>query len=369
MTPNHPPPERFPVTPTTPTAQTDTAGRGAAFLTGGSLLFSSKEEKALAKALDGGLEQIEQGLLRELKFSDDIADSVAKYLFSAGGKRVRPLLTLLTAQWGEGINENVIRAAQVIELTHLATLYHDDVMDEAVQRRGVAAAHTVWGNSVAILAGDLLFARAGSLGGSLGQQAITLQAATFERLCLGQMRETVGPKPGQEPIEHYLSVLSDKTGSLIALAAEFGIRMSGGPESLVPPARKFGEKIGIAFQLVDDVLDLAEQDSGTGKLPGTDVRRGVTTLPMLYLQELSRAGDEDALDLINQLEQGSLNTTTSEGFHTAVGVLRGHAVTTRTMDTAKRIADEAIAELHQVPEGVVKEALIRFAHQVVERSY
>ena len=245
------------MTPTTPTASTDAAGRGAAFLTGGSLLFASKEEKALAKALDEGLEQIEQGLERELKFSEDIADAVARYLFSAGGKRVRPLLMLLTAQWGEGINDTVIRAAQVIELTHLATLYHDDVIDEAAQRRGVPAAQTVWGNSVAILAGDLLFARAGSLVGSMGQQAITLQAATFERLCVGQMRETVGPKPGQDPIAHYLNVLSDKTGSLIALASEFGIRMSGGPENLVPPARKFGEKIGVAFQLVDDVIDLA----------------------------------------------------------------------------------------------------------------
>jgi heptaprenyl diphosphate synthase len=332
-------------------------------------LFASSEEKALAKALDEGLEAIEQGLERELKFSEDIADAVARYLFSAGGKRVRPLLLLLTAQWGEGINERVIKAAQVIELTHLATLYHDDVMDEAAQRRGVAAAQTVWGNSVAILAGDLLFARAGSLGGSLGQQAITLQAATFERLCVGQMRETVGPKPGQDPIAHYLNVLSDKTGSLIALAAEFGIRMSGGEESLVPPARKFGEKIGIAFQLVDDVIDLAERDSGTGKPPGTDVRRGVTTLPMLYLRELAHNGDAAAAGLLAKLTPGVLGEATDAEFHESIAELRNHPVTERTMDTARQMADEAIAELDAVPEGIVKEALIRFAHQVVKRSH
>ena len=110
------------MTPTTPTAVTDAAGRGAAFLTGGSLLFATKEEKALAAALDQGLDEIEQGLARELKFSEDIADAVARYLFSAGGKRIRPLLMLLTAQWGEGINDTVIRAAQVLELTHLANL-------------------------------------------------------------------------------------------------------------------------------------------------------------------------------------------------------------------------------------------------------
>ena len=357
------------MTPTTPTASTDAAGRGAAFLTGGSLLFASKEEKALATALDQGLEQIEQGLERELKFSEDIADAVARYLFSAGGKRVRPLLMLLTAQWGDGINDAVIRAAQVIELTHLATLYHDDVMDEAAQRRGVPAAQTVWGNSVAILAGDLLFARAGSLGGSLGQQAITLQAATFERLCVGQMQETVGPKPGQDPIAHYLNVLSDKTGSLIALASEFGIRMSGGLENLVPPARKFGEKIGVAFQLVDDVIDLADRDSGTGKPPGTDVRRGVTTLPMLYLQELADGGDEAALALLSTLARGTLGEATEAEFQASITQLREHPVTARTMDTARAMADEAIAELDGVPEGIVKDALIRFAHQVVKRSY
>ena len=341
------------MTPTTPTASTDAAGRGAAFLTGGSLLFASREEKALATALDEGLEQIEQGLERELKFSEDIADAVARYLFSAGGKRVRPLLMLLTAQWGEGINDAVIRAAQVIELTHLATLYHDDVMDEAAQRRGVPAAQTVWGNSVAILAGDLLFARAGSLGGSLGQQAITLQAATFERLCVGQMRETVGPKPGQDPIAHYLNVLSDKTGSLIALASEFGIRMSGGPENLVPPARKFGEKIGVAFQLVDDVIDLADRDSGTGKPPGTDVRRGVTTLPMLYLQELADGGDEAALALLSKLARGTLGDATEEEFQDSITELRVHEVTARTMDTARARGQEAKAANACVDDGNV----------------
>ncbi|MEL0149683.1 MAG: polyprenyl synthetase family protein, partial [Pontimonas sp.] len=181
--------------------------------------------------------------------------------------------------------------------------------------------------------------------------------------------ETVGPKSGQDPIAHYLNVLSDKTGSLIALAAEFGIRMSGGEESLVPPARKFGEKIGIAFQLVDDVIDLAERDSGTGKPPGTDVRRGVTTLPMLYLRELADNGDADAAELLAKLTPGVLGEATDAEFHESIAELRNHPVTERTMDTARQMADEAIAELDAVPEGIVKEALIRFAHQVVKRSH
>jgi heptaprenyl diphosphate synthase len=354
------------VNPTSTTAPT--ASRGASFLSGGSLLNATAAERKLGKDLDAGLEAVEAGLERELKFSEDIADAVTRYLFDAGGKRVRPLLTLLAAQWGEGINDRVIRAAQVIELTHLATLYHDDVMDDAAQRRGVTAAHTVWGNSVAILAGDLLFARAGTLVASLGTQAITLQAATFERLCLGQMRETVGPKPGQEPIAHYLGVLSDKTGSLIALAAEMGIRMSGAPESLVAPIRRFGEKIGVAFQLVDDVIDLSERGSGTGKPPGTDVRRGVPTLPVLYLQH-DAANDPGAVALLARLARGASGEAGDEEFQESIRLLREHSVTTRTMATARAMADEAIAELAAAPDDLVRKGLVHFADKIVDRSY
>jgi heptaprenyl diphosphate synthase len=342
--------------------------RGASFLSGGSLLSTTAAEKKLGKVLDAGLDSVEQGLERELKFTEDIADASARYLFDAGGKRVRPLLTLLSAQWGGGINDKVIRAAQVIELTHLATLYHDDVMDDAAQRRGVTAAHAVWGNSVAILAGDLLFARAGTLVASLGTQAITLQAATFERLCLGQMRETVGPKPGQDPIAHYLGVLSDKTGSLIALAAEMGIRMSGGPEELVAPIRRFGEKIGVAFQLVDDVIDLSERGSGTGKPPGTDVRRGVTTLPMLLLNNQAKT-DQAAADLVALLARGTSGEADEDEFQDSIRALREHAVTQATMDKARVMADEAIAELASAPDDLVRKGLTHFAHKIVDRSY
>jgi Geranylgeranyl pyrophosphate synthase len=172
----------------------EATGRGTKFLLGGAQLFSSKQQHEIADALARGLAEIENRLRQELSFTDDIADSVSRYLFDAGGKRVRPLLALLTSQLGEGIDEKTLIAGQVVELTHLATLYHDDVMDEASKRRGVTAAHKVWSNSVAILAGDLLFARAGSLGVELGEAAMRRQTETFEQLVLGQMRETIGPR-------------------------------------------------------------------------------------------------------------------------------------------------------------------------------
>jgi heptaprenyl diphosphate synthase len=195
-----------------------------------------------------------------------------------------------------------------------------------------------------------------------------LQAATFERLVMGQMQESLGPKPGDEPIAHYLNVLSDKTGSLIAFAAEMGIRMADGPELLIPAVRAFGEKIGIAFQLVDDVIDLADRSAGTGKPPGTDVRHGVTTLPMLFLRE-DAANNDASGSLLATLGRGAAGDLSEEEFQGAIAALRSHEATERTMDKAREMADEAIAHLDVAPEGIVRDALVRFAHQVVDRSY
>ena len=344
-----------------------TAKRGSRFLSGGASVFASREQRDIADALDEGLDLVEAGLVEQLRFADDVADSVGRYLFDAGGKRVRPLLTLLTSQWGEGITPAVVTGAQVIELTHLATLYHDDVMDEAQQRRGVTAAQKVWSNSIAILAGDLLFARAGSLGVELGPSAMKRQAQTFERLVLGQMRETVGPKPGDDPIAHYLQVLADKTGSLIALAAEFGVTLSNAPKELVGPVTRFGEDIGVAFQLVDDVIDLADPTAGTGKLPGTDVRRGVTTLPMLLLEQHAE-NDSASRALLTTLKRGATGEIAEDDFQRSIVELRHHPVTGETMDEARRVADRAVGHLDDAPPGVVTDALVRFASQVVERS-
>ena len=201
----------------------------------------------------------------------------------------------------------------------------------------------------------------------LGQATMKRQAEVFERLVLGQMRETVGPKPGDDPIEHYVSVLSDKTGSLIALAAEFGVTLSGAPTSLVNPVVRFGEDIGIAFQLVDDVIDLADPSQGTGKLAGTDIRRGVTTLPMLLLEKAADS-DEKSAALLRALKNGQSGDIADDEFQRAIVELRHHPVTEETMKTARTVADRAIGHLDDAPPGVVTDALVRFAGQVVERS-
>jgi len=329
----------------------------------GEKLFASSDERHFAQAIEEGLELVEEGLSAEMAFADSLADTTTRYLLDAGGKRIRPALTLLAAQLGTGNNPEVVKAAMALEITHLASLYHDDVMDEALMRRGVPSAQTVWGNSVAILTGDLLFARAGKLIAELGPKVTLLQAEVFERLCLGQLHETIGPQDGEDAIAHYIQVLADKTGSLIAAAAEVGVVLSNADESLRAPVVAFGEKIGVAFQLIDDVIDLSSHIEETGKAAGTDLRAGVATLPLLFLRRLALT-DANAATLLARLE----SNLDDADFAAAVSELREHTVTRETLEEAHRWSRDAVAALAPLPDGPVKKALTRFADTIVERS-
>ena len=340
----------------------------AANLKLGERVFASASDKALLAAIDAGLEQVEEQLGSEVNFDDPIADSATQYLYSAGGKRVRPMLTLLTAQLGGGNSAAVIDAACAIELTHLASLYHDDVMDDADRRRGVPAAQTVWGNSVAILTGDLLFARASQVMSRLGERAILLQSETFMRLVLGQLHETSGPAEGADPVAHYIQVLADKTGSLIAAAARAGVLFSGAAEEFEQPVVLFGERVGIAFQLIDDVIDLSPDAEETGKVPGTDLRAGVVTLPLLKLRARAEHNAADAA-LLARIETELIGVEDPALGMDVVAALREHEVTAETLADAKRWAQDAEAALAPLPDGSVKKALIRFTETVVERSH
>ncbi|MFM6974798.1 MAG: polyprenyl synthetase family protein, partial [Agromyces sp.] len=250
---------------------------------------------------------------------------------------------------------------------HLASLYHDDVMDDADRRRGVPAAQTVWGNSVAILTGDLLFARASQVMSRLGERAILLQAETFMRLVLGQLHETSGPAAGVDPVAHYLQVLADKTGSLIAAAARAGVVFSGADDAYEQAALQFGERVGIAFQLIDDVIDLSPSPGVTGKVPGTDLRAGVVTLPLLKLRERSASNAADAA-LLQRIETELVGATDAASGAEIVAELREHEVTAETLAEAKRWARDAAFALDPLPDGSVKKALIRFTETVVERT-
>ncbi len=317
-------------------------------------------DKNLLKAIQTGLEKVEVALLESVTHTDPVANVTSRHLLEAGGKRLRPVLVLLGAALGDANKDEVIKAAVVVELTHLATLYHDDVMDRAPMRRGVPTAHEVWGNNVAILTGDLLFARASQIVSRLGGKALTLQADTFERLCLGQLHETLGPQDGEDPIAHYLQVLADKTGSLIAASAELGVVYGDGPDEYREPMRSYGEKVGVAFQLIDDVIDILSDASG--KTPGTDLRAGVPTMPTLLLRA---SNDPEAKELIEIID-GGLEDDAQLAL--VVSKLREHPALEEAYQLARTWARDAVAALAPLPESPVKEALKVFAEAVVDRE-
>ena len=239
-------------------------------------------DAVLAAEVADGLGLVEDGLREAARAQHDLLTQTSAYLMDAGGKRFRAMLVLLAAQFGNPRDERVVPAAVAIELTHLATLYHDDVMDEAAVRRSSQSANARWDNTVAILTGDFLFARASQILADLGEQAIRIQAETFTRLVAGQIAETMGPRPDEDPLEHYLHVATEKTGSLIATAGQFGAMFSGAPESVIARITPACAALGVAFQLSDDILDVTSESAQSGKTPGTDLREGVPSLPVLH---------------------------------------------------------------------------------------
>jgi heptaprenyl diphosphate synthase len=324
-------------------------------------------DPALAARLTDRMTVVERALTEAAASADRLADDVSHHLMAAGGKRLRPFLTLLAGELGDGTRPELVDAAVTVELTHLASLYHDDVMDSAPLRRGAPSVHSVWGNTVAILVGDLLFARASSRVAALGAEAVRLQAETFERLCLGQLHETTGPADGEDPVEHYLGVLADKTASLLATSARFGAMFSGAPAEVVEVVASYGEKVGVAFQLADDVLDLASSGAESGKTPGTDLRERVPTMPVLLLRQRVARGSASAEDdeLLAALD-GDLSDDAV--LADVVARLRAQGVLTETRALAERWAREAAAELAPLPAGPVKEALESFATALADRA-
>ena len=204
----------------------------------------------LESRLRDQMDQVEVALRDHVESEAGFVTKAARHLLEAGGKRFRPLLVLLAAQAGDPDADGVLTSACVVELTHLASLYHDDVMDEADLRRGAESANARWDNHVAILTGDFLFSKSSELTADLGADAVRIQARTFTRLVEGQILETLGPTDGQDPLEHYLRVVAGKTGSLIATSARYGARFSGAPQDVEEALTEYGEKVGVAFQLV-----------------------------------------------------------------------------------------------------------------------
>jgi heptaprenyl diphosphate synthase len=302
-----------------------------------------------------------EAALRETDFGgNEMFAEVSRHMMIAGGKRFRAMLVLLAARFGDSKDKRIVPAAVAIELTHLATLFHDDVMDDATMRRGHPSANSMFGNSVAILAGDFLFARASRILADLGPDAIRIQAETFSRLVDGQLAETIGVQPGVDPLDHYMHVITNKTGSLIATSGRFGAMFSGAPDEVSDRIAEACQRIGVAWQLSDDVLDVASTSAQSGKEPGTDLRQGVRTLPVLYALR-DTATTPEAVRLRSLLTDADLTDPVSHA--EALSLLRSSPALEEARQTVRTWiagAQELVAQLPGVPARAAFEALCDF---------
>ncbi len=319
-------------------------------------------DPALEDRLRSGLEAIERGLADAVGTDTDYITDAARHLLRAGGKRFRPLLVLMGAEYGDHSAPEVVQAGLVVELTHVATLYHDDVMDEAQLRRGSESANARWDNAVAILTGDLLFARASDIVSDLGPEAVQIQARTFSRLVQGQIRETVGPQPGHDPLAHYLSVVADKTGSLIATSVRLGAKMAGADPVIEQTLLEFGDEIGTAFQLSDDIIDVTSDSVDSGKTPGTDLREGVPTLPTLIAKQSHHPTDHRLLELLS-------GPISDDARHAeALRLLRGNPAMAKARHEVQRRAEAARLTLSRLPDIAATAALRALCDHVTTRT-
>ncbi len=319
-------------------------------------------DEDLETRLRARMVEVEAELEDAIQSEAGFVTTAARHLMQAGGKRFRPLLVLLAAETGDSSRDGVVTSACVVELTHLASLYHDDVMDEAVLRRGAESANARWDNLVAILTGDFLFSKSSELTARLGAEAVKIQAETFTRLVEGQILETLGPGEDEDPLEHYLRVVAGKTGSLIATSARYGARFAGAPLEVEEALTAYGERVGTAFQLSDDIIDIASESDESGKTPGTDLREGVPTLPVLIAQRSTDPGDVRLLELLG-------TDLSDDARHAeALALLRVHPAMDQARAYVLERANEARQLLKVLPEGPVRDALDAFAELIATRS-
>ena len=320
-------------------------------------------DSALEAEVRDYLGRVEESLAATAHPDDELLTEASRHSIAAGGKRFRAMLVLLAAQFGDPEDPRVIEAAVAIELTHLATLFHDDVMDEALVRRGRPSVNSRWSNSVAILTGDFLFAQASQILAGLGPDAVRIQAETFSRLVTGQMAETIGPRPGQDPLDFYMYVITEKTGSLIATAGRFGAMFSDAPAEVVQRITPACHALGVAFQLSDDILDVASESAQSGKTPGTDLREGVRTLPVLHALRSPGEADGRLTELLSTAD------LTDPRLHAeALSLLRAHPAMDAARGDLRRWAAAARAEIAALPDAPARAAFEALCDYVVRRT-
>lgn len=306
------------------------------------------------------LDEVEDALGRAVESDVSLVSDAGGYLLAAGGKRFRPLLVLLGGRFGDPRDGRLIPGAVAIELTHLATLYHDDVIDEADSRRGIPSVNARWDNTVAILTGDFLFARASEISSDLGTDVTRLLAWTIARVCEGQIREAQALGRLENDETFYMDVIRRKTAALIATSCRLGGMLSGAAPDVVDRLQRYGEALGMAFQLSDDIMDITADQPTLGKEPGVDLREGVYTLPVIFaLRQSSRREELRAL-----LQQGAPEGDRLRG---ALQIIRDDGALDPARQAVSREVRKALNEAEDLPPGVARDALIHLARFLAVR--
>ncbi|GLW48080.1 hypothetical protein Stsp02_37420 [Streptomyces sp. NBRC 14336] len=321
-------------------------------------------EKALERRMLRSLDQVEARLLACVgETSVPFLADVAGHLVRAGGKRLRPLLTLLGAEFGDPRAAGVVEAAVVSELIHTASLHHDDVMDKALIRHGVTSVNAGWGNAVAVRSGNWLLAKAAQLAAGLTPAAVPLQAQASERLVRGQLRELVGPDGDRERLRHYFDVVADKSASLFSFALRLGAVQSGAPQEVDEALAHYGEHLGTAFQISDDLLDVTASAWQSGKEQGKDLAVGVAGLPVVLVLDAGRPQDAELLALLS----GPAGLSGAQRDR-ALGLLRR----SDALDRARALMDGRLAAargaLAPLPPGPARRALDGLCDVVASRT-
>ncbi len=306
------------------------------------------------------LEDVEVALEKAVRADSDMLAQTSSYLLSAGGKRFRPMLVLLAGYFGDPTDPRLIAGSVSIELVHLATLYHDDVIDEADSRRGIQSVNSRWDNTVAILTGDYLFARASEIATELGTDVCALLARTIATLCDGQIREVEASGRVTQTQQAYLEIIRRKTGALIATSCRLGGMLSDAPPESLDVLEEFGEALGLAFQLSDDIMDVVSTEAELGKEPGVDMKEGVYTLPVLY----ALTDGERRKELRALLSEG---VPAGDGLDRALEIVRAP----ETLEHARRAVSAEVARARaladRLPDVAARRALMTLAEFLAER--
>lgn len=349
----------------------------------------------LERGMDASEERL-RALAAEAR--DPYVAEVAGHLFGRGGKRLRPLLALVGAEFGERRPERrpaaadpsaagasttgtaatdlsaadlsaavdaTVDAAALAELVHVASLFHDDVMDQGLTRRGVPSVNARWGNTTAVLAGNWLLSKAAQLAAELGPETIRLQSKVTNRLIMGQIRELVGPSDDDDPLSHYFTVVAGKTAALIAMALQLGAVRTGAPDRIVQALAEYGEHLGIAFQISDDILDVTSTSEVSGKEQGKDLAIGVASLPVL----LALADERPEAGELRALLTAATAAAEGTGLPKAVALLHrcGALAEARTVLHARLL--RARTALNGLPDGPATQVLHALCDFVARRDH